>query len=114
MAAPTVAEFKARFSGVGQSDTEIENSINDANDLIGGAGEKAVMYAAAHIISLGSGEAVDSGDGEVTSTTIGSRSESYQTMAERGNDTFWTTTRYGRMALKLARSSFAPLAPVIG
>ena len=111
--APTVAEFKARFARLG-TDAAIQTAIDDAYDLIGSTGKRAVIFGAAHFLSLASSEAVDGGDGEVRSTTVGSRNEMFQTMAERGDEAFWTTTRYGRMALKLCKASFARSMPVIG
>lgn len=73
--------------------------------LVAGACEQAMLYLAAHFLALKGTDpgvaGVDGGFGEVQSESIGAKSVSYKTMADKGKDTYYATTPYGRQFLVL-------------
>lgn len=120
---PSVAEaanylpaFRTRFpefTTTAYPDAVVILALSDAITIFG-ACETAFLYLAAHLLSI-RGEAgvtvaaVDGGFGEVQSESIGSKSVSYKSMADKGRDTFYTTTAYGRQFL-VFRAACGPRA----
>ena len=105
MAAPTLADFRARFEDSQANDAAVSGALEDAKRL------HAVTFTgwlecAAHLLVLDDGvSALDQGLGEVKSETIGPRIVQYSTMAGDGDDSgrraFFSTTRHGRRVLAI-------------
>jgi len=107
-----LTDFRSRFPEFDStSDSVVELAIGDALNIYNLC-DHGVLYLTAHILSLhsdsgvgGSGASVDGGEGETTSESVGGVSASFKSMADRGDDTFYTSTAYGRMFMALKRTS---------
>ena len=101
MAAPTLADFRARFPEFSAtSDAAASLAIDDAkrHHALTAVGW---LLCAAHLLALRSDTAsvggYDGGAGEVITETMGPRTVEYVPMAgEDPNRVFYTSTRYGR------------------
>ena len=115
-AANYLPAFRARFPEFTVADYPDATVILALEDAIAifGACERAFLYLAAHLLTLrgeggGAVSGTDGGFGEVQSESIGSKSVTYKTMADKGKDTFFTSTAYGRQFLAF-RNACVPRA----
>lgn len=107
-AADLLPDFRIRFQEfVSETNERVTLYLIDALTIFSGC-KTATLYLAAHLLTLdndagvgGSGASVDGGGGETTSETVGAESVSLMSQAERGSETFYTTTAYGRRYLAL-------------
>ena len=101
-----VCDFQKRFTEfTNLGPASVRMYVEDAVSLHGLC-DRAALYLAAHLYVLDrdqSGGGIDDGLGEVSADSIGKKSAQYMTMAERGGDTFYTTTQYGRKYLEFRR-----------
>ena len=112
---PTAAEllpdFRTRFPEFqSESDERVTLYLDDAIIIFSGC-KTATQYLAAHLLTLDnanelgrSGGTVDGGSGESVSETVGAESVSLMAQAERGSETFYSSTPYGRRFLALKKS----------
>lgn len=106
MAAPTLAQFRARFPEFGPTgDSAVEGGIDRAKRHHARTLE-GWLLAAAHLLALDGDRSTvggyDGGAGEVSAETLGPEQVEYETMAGgKPERVFYTTTRYGRELLAL-------------
>ena len=100
--------------GRAYSDDEVEAMIGVAQNLYN-LSDVAVEYLAAHLLVVNDpGDdalVVDRGAGEETSR--GRDNSSYKPMADKGQDVFYTTTKYGRTFLALRRADPRITLPLV-
>ena len=106
-----VLSFRTRFvefDAAAVSDPLLNLYLEEALDVFDLC-PRAVIFLAAHLIVLdqvsgvgvSGGASVDGGDGELISDKVGSVSGTYRSMADKGKDTFYTTSVYGRRYIVL-------------
>ena len=90
--------FDARVGRDSITDDVIEKWLENAGYLHS-LNEKARLYCAAHLLSLSLEEVEqpDGGSGEYSLEMYGSKQAQYKTMASDNWQTFFTTSKYGRM-----------------
>ena len=105
-----LAKFRALFPEFDfLSDAVVLIYLESAGEIFG-ACSTAQLWLAAHLIALdqanqvgqvgdGSGASIDGGNGEINMEKVGELQVSLKTMADRGLDTYYTTTPYGRRYL---------------
>jgi len=104
--------FRARFQEFDcVADSIVTFAINEALHIFALC-DTPVLWLTAHFLALdndagvgSTGASVDGGEGETTSESVGGVSASYKSMADRGDDTFYTSTAYGRRFLALRKTS---------
>lgn len=107
MDAPTVAAIRGRFAEFAQrTDSEIAAAAAAALEL-SAVSEEATLHLAAHLLALSSERdgSPDGGAGEVSMEQTGGRIVHYVSMARTGDEVWWTTTPYGRIAHMLQSAS---------
>ena len=100
--------FRARFPEFeAQMDAMLTMILTDAMAIFA-LSSSATLYLAAHLMALdieselgSTGASVDGGDGEIVSDSAGGKAGSFKPMADKGRDTFFTTTPYGRRYITL-------------
>ena len=105
-------DFRSKFPEFDStSDATVESAINDALQMFNLC-DLPALYLTAHILTIAadsgmgsSGADVDGGDGETVSESVGGVSASFKSMADKGSDTFYSTTIYGRMFLSMRQTS---------
>ncbi|MDE2848220.1 MAG: DUF4054 domain-containing protein [Gemmatimonadota bacterium] len=119
MPTPTRAEFREQFPSVDSaalSDDDLDRLIAEAVQ-IHSVRKLATLYLVAHLYELerqASGGTVTKG--EVKSEGVGPIRVSYVTQAQDGQESFFTSTRYGQRFLALERRtpSLIATARVVG
>ena len=96
--------FDARLGRNAISNNMIDMSLENAGYLHK-LNEKAQLYCAAHLLSLALEEVEqpDGGFGEVSLEMYGSKQAQYKTMASDNWQSFFTTSKFGRMFLMLEK-----------
>jgi len=99
-----LAEFRIRFPEFASvPDATVELYIGDALAIFCGCC-KAVVFLTAHLCALAQDQdgvdGIDGGMGEVASEKIGQKTVTYKTQAGKAADTFYTTTKYGRLFIQ--------------
>lgn len=107
-----IAKFRELFPEFNNiSDAVLEIYFDIASNIFNKCGI-ALQYLVAHLIATdiangmgpagaGNGATIDGGSGEVSSEKVGELQVTLKTMADRGYDTFFSTTQYGRYYLAL-------------
>lgn len=99
--------FRERFSEFSDvNDKTLMIFIGDAVAL-SSLSDRAIVYLAAHlyVVDKGAHATVDSGANTVVSERTGKHAVTYAQQSERSADSFYETTKYGRMFLQLKRQS---------
>lgn len=106
MPTPTKAEFRAQFPDIGTEDLkddDLDKLIAEAVQ-IHSVRKLATLYVVAHLYELDRQAAAGAvTKGEVKSEGVGPIRVSYVTQAEDGQESFFTSTRYGQRFLALER-----------
>lgn len=107
----TLTDFRGEFPELAaQDDAAVEQAIKSAQ-AIHSLRPLATLYCAAHLLVADDGVTQpDGGHGEVTGESVGQLSSSYMAQAERGRESFFTTTSYGRRFLVLEQRSAYPVS----
>ena len=87
---------------------------DEAYELVGQLGRSAVLNCLAHLIELEGESGLDGGSGVVKSERLGPKQTTYALQAERGADSWYETTVYGRRVLRLKASSGVGVFGMIG
>lgn len=125
--APTVEEFKTRFPTVvaGRSDALLQMDLDEANRSVDdswleGDYKNAIMYLAAHNITMekageGAGGGGGVGSGAVSSESFGGMSISYDN-SKSANDAAansqWGGTEYGQRFYRLLKLNKIPIVSI--
>jgi hypothetical protein len=107
-----LAQFRARFPEFDDvADSIVLATIDEALHIFALC-DLPVIWLTAHLLAIdndsgaGSGGApVDGGEGETISESVGGVSASFKSMADKGSDSFYTTTAYGRRFLALRKTT---------
>ncbi len=106
---PNLSNFREQFPEFPEdqfTDAAAESALDIAAE-ISAVSAKAILYLAAHLLTL-AGErtaALDGGSGELTAEEIGPKRAEYKTQAAEGRDVFFSRSAYGRMFLVIERAS---------
>ncbi len=101
---PTAANFNALFESRADAPSAIEAAIDVAYSIYA-LSQRGCLYLAAHILELESTEDVlDGGAGELIAETLGEKKSEFMAQAMNGDETFYTTSRYGRAFLRMKKA----------
>ena len=101
---PTAADFKIQFPEFRAEQDDAVTAMLDLAASVNAQSTNLISYLTAHLLTVASADGkMDGGSGEVTMDGIGPRQVSYRTMAETGDEVFFTRSSYGRMYLMLAK-----------
>ena len=111
-AAELMVLFRARFPEFDLvADSIVLTSIDEALHIFALC-DLPVLWLTAHLLTLDAdsgigdtGASVDGGEGETSSESVGSVSASFKTQADKGSDTFYASTSYGRRYLTLRKTT---------
>ena len=107
-----LVQFRARFPEFDDvADSVVLVAIDEALHIFALC-DLPVIWLTAHLLAIDSdsgagsgGASVDGGEGETTSESVGGVSASFKTQADKGSDTFYTSTAYGRRFLALRKTT---------
>ena len=107
------SEWKQYFPEIdssGLTDVYIIRRLDEAEEICGRGHKRKWFYLTAHLVTylkdaMDGKSSTDGGTGEHTQETVGRMTVYLKTMADRGADTFYTTTSYGRVYLTLRDTS---------
>ena len=104
----TVADFKAAFPDVSTDDVAITAALAEAQDIFS-ATERGVFMLTAHLLTI----IKDGFDQEATVERAGEQWVTLVSQAESGDESFYTSTTYGRRFLKHRKARIGGLARAI-
>ena len=99
----TVAEFRTAFPEFASTaDSKVERVLTLARQMYA-LGKEPLMHVAAHLLVIDQDTGFDGGSGEVSKAELDRQITEYMTQARENQETFFTRSGYGRMALTLMR-----------
>jgi len=111
-AAELLIQFRVKFPEFNSVvDSIVLEDINEALHIFALC-DLPVLWLTAHLIALDTdsgagndGALVDGGEGETVSESVGGVSASFKSQADKGSETYYTSTAYGRRFLALRKAT---------